>query len=228
MSCNKSNWSATTMLTADVREQMIEQQVRAWDVLDERVLQILRKVPRDRFTPEQQRFRAYVDGEIPLPHDQHMLRPSVVGRLLQALELIGTENVLEIGAGSGFITACLRTAAARVRSIEIFPALAEMARRNVDSFGLRDVEIVTADALQLDTGTRYNAIALTGSLPVYDDRFERQLEVGGRLFVVVGENPIMEARLIRRTGEGSWSSESLFETVVDPLVNARRLPEFRF
>ena len=216
------------MLTANVREQMIEQQVRAWDVLDERVLEILRKVPRDRFTPEQQRFRAYADAEVPLPHDQHMLRPSVVGRLLQALELTGSEHVLEIGTGSGFITACLRTAAARVRSVEIFPALAEMARRNLDSSGLRDVEIVTADALQLDTGTRYGAIAMTGSLPVYDERFERQLEIGGRLFVVVGEPPVMEARLIRRTGEGSWSSESLFETVIDPLVNARRLPEFRF
>jgi len=156
------------------------------------------------------------------------LRPSVVGRLLQALEIKGTEQVLEIGAGSGFITACLRTAAARVRSVEIFPALAEMARRNLDSLGLRDVEIVTADGLQLDTGARYGAIAVTGSLPVYDDRFERQLEIGGRLFVVVGEPPVMEARLIRRTGEGSWSSESLFETVIDPLVNARRVPEFRF
>jgi len=216
------------MLTADVREQMIEQQVRAWDVLDEHVLEILRKVPRDRFTPEQQRFRAYADGEVPLPHDQHMLRPSVVGRLLQALDLKETDHVLEIGAGSGFVTACLRTAAARVRSVEIFPALAEMARRNLDSQGLRDVEIVTADGLQLDTGARYGAIAVTGSLPVYDDRFERQLEIGGRLFVVVGELPVMEARLIRRTGEGSWSSESLFETVIDPLVNARRVPEFRF
>jgi len=216
------------MLTADVREQMIEQQVRAWDVLDQRVLQILRKVPRDQFTPEQQRFRAYADSEVPLPHDQHMLRPSVVGRLLQALDLKGSEHVLEIGAGSGFITACLRTAAARVRSVEIFPALAEMARRNLDSLGLRDIEVVTADALQLDTGSRYGAIAITGSLPVYDERFERQLEIGGRLFVVVGEPPVMEARLIRRTGENSWTSESLFETVIDPLVNARRLPEFRF
>ncbi len=216
------------MLTADVREQMIEQQVRAWDVLDGRVLQILRKVPRDQFTPEQQRFRAYADAEVPLPHDQHMLRPSVVGRLLQALELTGSEHVLEIGAGSGFITACLRTAAARVRSVEIFPALAEMARRNLDSLSLRDVEVVTADALQLDTGARYGAIAITGSLPVYDERFERQLEIGGRLFVVVGEPPVMEARLIRRTGENSWTSDSLFETVIDPLVNARRLPEFSF
>jgi protein-L-isoaspartate(D-aspartate) O-methyltransferase len=216
------------MLTADVREQMIEQQVRAWDVLDERVLQIMRKIPRDLFTPDQQRFLAYADAEVPLPHGQHMLRPSVVGRLLQALELTGSEHVLEIGAGSGFITACLRRAAAQVRSIEIFPALAEMARRNLDSLGLRDVDVVTADALQLDTGTRYGAIAVTGSLPVYDERFERQLHVGGRLFVVVGEPPVMEARLIRRTGEGSWASESLFETVIDPLMNAPRPPEFRF
>jgi protein-L-isoaspartate(D-aspartate) O-methyltransferase len=157
-----------------------------------------------------------------------MLRPSVVGRLLQALELDGTDHVLEIGTGTGFVTACLRIAAARVRSIEIFPELAEMARRNLDSQGLRDVDVVSGDALQLDTGTRYNAIAVTGSLPIYDERFQRQLEIGGRLFVVVGEPPVMEARLIRRTGEGSWSSESLFETVIDPLVNARRLPEFRF
>lgn len=216
------------MLTADVREQMIEQQVRAWDVLDDRVLQIFRKIPREQFTPEQQRFRAYADAEIPLPHEQHMLRPSVAGRLLQALELTGKESVLEIGAGSGFITACLRSAAARVRSLEIFPALAEMARRNLDAAGMRDVDVVTADATQVDTGARYGAIAITASLPVYDERFERQLEIGGRLFVVVGEAPVMEARVVRRTGEGSWSTESLFETVIDPLVNARRPPEFRF
>jgi protein-L-isoaspartate(D-aspartate) O-methyltransferase len=216
------------MQTAEVREQMIEQQVRAWDVLDQRVLNVLRKVPRERFTPEQQRFRAYADAEVPLPHGQHMLRPSVVGRLLQALALTGTEHVLEIGTGSGFVTACLRTAAARVRSIEIFPELAEMARRNLDSQGFRDVEVMAGDALQIDPGVRYNAIAVTASLPVYDERFQRQLEIGGRLFVVVGEPPVMDARLIVRTGEGSWSSESLFETVIDPLVNARRLPEFRF
>ena len=216
------------MLTAESREQMIEQQVRAWDVLDERVLNIFRKVPREQFAPEQQRFRAYADAEIPLPHGQHMLRPSVAGRLLQALELTGKESVLEIGAGSGFVTACLRSAAARVRSLEIFPALAEMARRNLDAAGMRDVDVVTADAMQIDTGARYGAIAITASLPVYDERFERQLEIGGRLFVVVGEAPVMEARLVRRTGEGSWSTESLFETVIDPLVNARRLPEFRF
>jgi protein-L-isoaspartate(D-aspartate) O-methyltransferase len=216
------------MLTADAREQMIEQQVRAWDVLDARVLQIFRLVPREHFVPEQQRFRAYADAEVPLPHAQHMLRPSVAGRLLQALELTGSEHVLEIGTGTGFITACLRTMAAKVRSLEIFPELAELARRNLSTANLRDVDVVAADAMQLDTGKRYGAIAVTASLPVYDERFQRQLEIGGRLFVVVGDAPVMEARLIRRIGEETWSSESLFETVIDPLVNARRLPEFRF
>ena len=157
-----------------------------------------------------------------------MLRPSVVGRLLQALELTGNEHVLEIGTGSGFITACLRTVASKVRSVEVFPDLAELARRNLSTLDFRDIDVVTADAMQLDTGTRYGAIAVTASLPVYDDRFQKQLEIGGRLFVVVGDAPVMDARLIRRTGEGTWTSESLFETVVDPLVNARRLPEFRF
>jgi protein-L-isoaspartate(D-aspartate) O-methyltransferase len=192
------------------------------------VLQIFRQVPREHFAPEQQRFRAYADAEVPLPHGQHMLRPSVVGRLLQALELTGTEHVLEIGTGSGFITACLRTVAAKVRSLEVFPELAELARRNLSTLSVRDIDVVTADAMQLDTGTRYDAIAVTASLPVYDDRFQKQLDIGGRLFVIVGDAPVMDARLIRRTGEETWSSESLFETVVDPLVNAHRLPEFRF
>jgi protein-L-isoaspartate(D-aspartate) O-methyltransferase len=216
------------MLHADAREQMIEQQVRAWDVLDERVLAILRKVPREPFVPERQRFLAYADTEVPLPQAQHMLRPSVVGRLLQALELEGSERVLEIGAGSGFITACLRAAAAHVRSLEIFPELADLARRNLASLGVRQVDILTADAMQLDTGERYGAIALTASLPVYDERFQRQLEIGGRLFVVVGEPPVMEARLVRRIGEDAWASESLFETVIAPLLNARRPPAFTF
>jgi len=215
------------MLT-DAREQMIEQQVRAWDVLDERVLAIFRRVPREHFVPQQQRFLAFADVEVPLPHGQHMLRPSVAGRLLQALELTGSERVLEIGAGSGFITACLRAAAAQVRSLEIFPDLADLARSNLSSLGVRDIDILSADAMQLDTGIRYGAIAVTGSLPVYDERFQRQLEIGGRLFVVVGEPPVMDARLIRRIAEDAWASESLFETVIDPLVNAHRPPDCAF
>ena len=218
------------MQTASPREQMIEQQVRAWDVLDERVLGIFRKIPREHFAPAGQRYMAYMDLEIPLPKGQHMLRPSVAGRLLQALELTGTERVLEIGAGSGFITACLAAVSAHVESIEVFPELAELAKSNLATLSIGNTQIVTADALATTAGParRYGAIAVTGSLPIADDRFQRQLEIGGRLFMIVGEAPVMTARLIRRTAEDAWTTESLFETVVDPLINARRPQEFTF
>jgi protein-L-isoaspartate(D-aspartate) O-methyltransferase len=216
------------MQVSDVREQMIEQQVRAWHVLDERVLAVLRRVPRELFVPEPLRYRAYADVEVPLLRGQHMLRPSVVGRLLQALLPDGGEGALEIGAGSGFITACLRAMAGRVRSLEIFPELAETACRNLATLGMRDVELVEADALAGESGARYDVIAVTASLPLYDARFEQMLTVGGRLFVVVGEPPVMEARLVRRTGESAFATSSLFETVIDPLVNAARPPSFTF
>ena len=216
------------MPTAYAREQMIEQQVRAWGVLDERVLDVMRRVPRELFVPQAQRYLAYADVEVPLAHGQHMLRPSVAGRLLQALLPQGAEHVLEIGTGSGFITACLRSMASHVRSLELFPELAEESRRNLALLGMRDVEVAEADALQGDTGARYDVIALTASLPVYDERFERMLAVGGRMFVVVGEAPVMDARLVRRTAEDAVATQSLFETVIDPLVNAVRPPAFTF
>jgi len=230
------------LTTADAREQMIEQQVRAWDVLDERVLGIFRKVPRDHFVPAQHRYLAYADLEVPLPQGQHILRPSVAGRLLQALALTGTERVLEIGAGSGFLTACLAAVSAHVESIEVFPELAELAKSNLATLSIGNTRIVTGDALATpapagdslanrsvaDARTRYGAIAVTGSVPTADERFQRQLEIGGRLFIIVGEAPVMTARLVRRTAEDAWTSESLFETVVDPLINARRPPEFTF
>ncbi|HEY3784538.1 MAG TPA: protein-L-isoaspartate O-methyltransferase [Steroidobacteraceae bacterium] len=216
------------MLTADAREQMIEQQVRAWDVLDERVLAIFRRVPREQFVPAQQRYLAFADLEIPLPKGQHMLRPSVTGRLLQALELTGTQRVLEIGTGSGYLTACIASVSAHVESVEVFPELASLAHANLASLGIGNAQVMTADAATLESGTRYQAIAVTASLPVQDDRFQRRLEIGGRLFIVVGEPPVMDARLVRRTAENSWTSQSLFETVIDPLINARRAPEFTF
>jgi protein-L-isoaspartate(D-aspartate) O-methyltransferase len=221
------------MRTASVGEQMLEQQVRAWDVLDLRVLDAMRGVPRELFAPEAQRFRAYADAEVPLAHGQHMLRPSVAGRILQALLPRPEEAVLEIGTGSGFLTACLRAMAARVRSLEIFPELAAAARRNLAAFGADAVEIRDADALQAQqlraaVDGRYGAIAITASLPLYDERFEQLLAVGGRLVVVVGEAPVMEARLVRRLTEDQFISASLFETVIDPLIHAARPPEFAF
>jgi protein-L-isoaspartate(D-aspartate) O-methyltransferase len=216
------------MQPAQAREQMVEQQVRAWDVLDEGVLEVLRQIPRELFVPQAQRYRAYADVEVPLARGQHMLRPSVVGRVLQALLPRPGERVLEIGAGSGFVSACLRAMSGKVRSLEVYPQLAEEARRNLALLGMRDVEVLDGDALQGESAERYAAIAVTGSLPIYDARFERMLEVGGRLFIVVGEPPVMDARLIRRTGADSFATQSLFETVIDPLVNAARPPEFTF
>jgi protein-L-isoaspartate(D-aspartate) O-methyltransferase len=216
------------MLTADVREQMIEQQVRAWDVLDQGVLDVLRTVPREQFVPESQRFLAYADAEVPLGHGQHMLRPSVAGRLLQALGVPGLGKILEIGTGTGYLTACLARGAKQVRSLEIFPDLADAARANLAAAGISNVEVVTGDARTLAGPERYDVIAITASLPIPDDVFQKQLALGGRLFVVVGEPPIMEAQLIVRESETDFTVHSLFETVIDPLINASRPPAFTF
>src|SRR5262245_23174329 len=165
--------SARTMSVNQAREQMIEQQVRAWEVLDARVLALLRNVPREQFVPDSQRFLAFADVDVPLPHGQHMLRPNIVGRLLQALELSGTERVLEIGAGTGFVTACLSSASRHVKSFELFADLADTARTHLAAIGASNVEVVAADALQAGVqlepavggSSRYHAIAVTGSLP---------------------------------------------------------------
>jgi protein-L-isoaspartate(D-aspartate) O-methyltransferase len=208
--------------------QMIEQQVRAWSVLDERVLDVLRRVPRDRFVPHEHRYLAFADVEVPLPSRQHMLRPNVVGRLLQSLELDKDDRVLEVGSGSGYVTACLAVLAASVVSLEIFPELAELARSTLETQRPGNTEVITADATQVKLDSRFDAIAITAALPVYDERFQQWLDVGGRMFVVIGEPPVMDARLVRRTSENAWSSESLFETVIDSLVNARRRTVFEF
>jgi protein-L-isoaspartate(D-aspartate) O-methyltransferase len=216
------------MHSTTASEQMIEQQVRCAGVLDARVLGTLRAVPRELFVPPPQRYRAYADVEVPLPCGQHMLRPSMAGQVLQALAPWPGEPVLEIGAGTGFLTACLRAMAGAVRSLELFPELAQLARGNLAACGMRDVEVIDADARSGDDGERYAAIAVTASLPSYDERFQRMLAPGGRLFVVVGAPPLMEARLVRRISEDAWTVASLFETILDPLVNAFRPPAFTF
>jgi protein-L-isoaspartate(D-aspartate) O-methyltransferase len=210
------------------RRQMIEQQVRAWEVLDDRVLGALAQVRRELFVPAAYRELAFADTQIPLGHGQFMLAPKVEGRFLQALELNPGDTVLEIGTGSGFFAACLARLAGSVRSLEIFADLSALAQENLRASGISGVQVETRDAMALDDSPRYAAIAVTGSLPVYDRRFERALEVGGRLIVVVGEPPVMEARLVRRASETQWVHENLFETVIEPLVNAPQPPRFLF
>lgn len=208
------------------RMQMVEQQVHTWDVFDERVLEVMRKVKREQFAPRRFGELAFADTPIPLGHGQHMLAPKLDGRILQTLALKPTDVVLEIGTGSGFLAACMGRLAARVQSLEIMTDLATRSRENLVRSAANNVAVETADAFRWESGPEYDAIAITGSLPLYDDRFERWLRVGGRLFVVEGEAPVMRALKIVKTGEREWTRTALFETVIDPLVNAPRPSPF--
>jgi len=210
------------------RQQMVEQQVRAWDVLDLKVLETLKTVRREAFVPPAFVDVAFADAPIPLMHGQSMLPPKVDGRILQALDLKPTDDVLDVGSGSGFLAACLGLLAARVRSIELFPDLAAFATRNLLAASANNVVVETGDAWLLDETDRYDAIVVSASLPVYDGRFERALKTGGRLFVVVGEAPVMEAWRVTKTGAGTFERASLFETSIAPLVNATRPSPFVF
>ncbi len=210
------------------RRQMIEQQVRTWEVLDPRVLETLAAVPREQFVPEAYRDVAFADTAIPIGHGEFMLTPKIEGRILQALGPERGERVLEIGTGTGFFAACLEYLSGDVDSIEIHADLADGATRALERQGIRRVRVACADAMDRSFDPQYQAIAVTGSLPVYDPRFERALAVGGRLFVVVGSPPVMEARLVTRTAIDAWLSEDLFETRIEPLRNATPAARFHF
>ncbi len=216
------------MQTEFARVQMITQQVRAWDVLDDRVLIAMRQVPRERFVPSRYRELAFADTEIPLGHGQHMLAPKVIGRILQALEVSAGARALEIGTGSGFLSACLAQLGASVRSYEIHSSIAASARGNLAQAQVRGVEVLEGNGFLEPLGDSYTHIAVTGSLPLYTERFAQALAVGGRLFVVVGQLPLMEARLITRIAANEWRSEVLFETAIAPLVGAPQPPAFAF
>ena len=216
------------MNTDAVRAQMIEQQVRAGAVLNERALDAMRDIRREIFVPEQYRKAAYADAPVPIGQGQTMLPPMVHGRILQALAPSPDQVALLVGCGTGYLAACLARLVARVRAFEIFADLAERTRANLLAARVNNVGVEVADGMQLDEQNAYDVIAVTGSLPMYDERFQRALQVGGRLFVVVGQAPVMEAWQVTRVGEREWQRESLFETVIDPLINAPQLPRFVF
>ena len=216
------------MQTEFARVQMITQQVRAWDVLDDRVLEAMRLTPREFFVPERYAELAFADADIPLAAGQHMLPPKIVGRLLQALAARPGMRALVVGCGTGFVPACLSAMGASVRAIEIRAELAAAARSNLKRAGFGQVEVVTGDTFNLDLGKDYAVIAVCGALPLYDERFARALAVDGKLFVVVGERQPQEALLVTRTAEATFSSTGLFETSVDALENARRPERFEF
>jgi protein-L-isoaspartate(D-aspartate) O-methyltransferase len=216
------------MQTEFARTQMITQQIRAWDVLDERVLDAMRRTPREFFVPGRYAELAFADTDIPLRAGQHMLAPKVVGRLLQALDAVPGMRALVVGSGLGYVPACLSVMGASVRAIEIHGEIAAVSRVNLKRAGFGQVDVVTGDTFNLDMGKDYAVIAVCGALPLYDDRFARALAVGGKLFVVVGNEQPQEALLVTRTADNAWSSTALFETAADPLENAPHPEAFQF
>ncbi|MFK7993837.1 MAG: protein-L-isoaspartate O-methyltransferase [Granulosicoccus sp.] len=204
------------------RSNMIEQQVRPWDVLDQRVLDVLAEVPRESFVESKHKGLAYSDFQLPIGHGQHMLKPTLDGRLLQALLLQLTDTVLEIGTGSGYLTACLARLSAHVDSIEIIPELAQTAKARLLDMGVSNASVSQQDASQVwDARDGYDAIAFSGAVPSIPDYYRNKLKNGGRLFAMIGESsrPTMEAVVVTRVSDSEWSKESLFEANVDPLVN---------
>ena len=211
------------------RFNMIEQQIRPWDVLDPQVLDLLFVVKREDFVPAAYRNLAFADMEIPIGDNQAMLAPKIEAKLLQELSLKKTDKVLEIGTGSGYMAALLAGRADHVVSVESRAELAAQARQNLDNAGVRTVTIEIGDGSQgWSARGPYDAIVVSASLPTLPAALLKQLRVGGRLAVIVGDAPVMQAQLITCTAEGTYNTVNLFETVVPPLDNATAKTAFSF
>lgn len=211
------------------RYNMVEQQIRTWEVLDQDVLDLLFKVRREDFVPPAHQALAFVDMEIPLGHGQAMWTPKLEARVLQDLDIRPNDRVLEIGTGSGYLTALLASLAAGVTSVDIVPEFTADATRKLRAHGFDNVTLHTADAARdWADMSGFDVIVLTGSTPLLSEAFLRRLNVGGRLFAITGEAPVMRAQLVTRTAPGATRSVTLFETCVAPLVNAPQPAAFVF
>ncbi len=211
------------------RHNMIEQQIRPWNVLDLTVLNLLDQIHREDFVPAAYKSMAFSDFEIPLGNGEHMLAPRVEARLLQELNVQPHETVLEIGTGSGYMTALLAQLALRVFSVEIDQDLSTEAGRKLASHDISNVTLEIGDAANgWDNHAPYDAILLTGSVPKLSEKFEQSLNVNGRLLAVVGDAPNMEVQLITRISNTEFKHENLFETVIPALKNAPEPARFSF
>jgi protein-L-isoaspartate(D-aspartate) O-methyltransferase len=216
------------MDTLAARQQMVDQQIRAWEVLDARVLDAMSTVPREAFVPPEYRELAFADTPIPIGFGQSMLAPNLQGRMLQALGVNPTDTVLEVGSGTGYLAAILSLLGSSTHSIDIHAGLIALAAANLRAVAPATVQFEVRDAFDPKPLGEYDIVAVTGSLPIYDARFERSLRVGGRLFAIVGLPPVMDAILVRRVDSGEWIRESLFETDIEPLINAPTPQKFVF
>jgi protein-L-isoaspartate(D-aspartate) O-methyltransferase len=211
------------------RFNMVEQQIRPWEVLDQRVLDLLFELKREDFVPPQYRSLAFVDMEIPIGHGEKMLAPRMEARILQELVLNPADRILEVGTGSGYMTALLARFGGRVYSVDIFPDFTQSAAPKLAAHGISNATLETGDAARgWDRHGPYDAIVLTGSVPVLPEAFQLNLAPGGRLLAIVGEPPVMEARLVTCAASGTWSAIGLFETCIAPLRNALQPERFTF
>ncbi|WP_394764652.1 protein-L-isoaspartate O-methyltransferase [Stenotrophomonas sp.] len=214
-----------TLDYARARETMVEQQVRPWDVLDARVLETLGAIPREAFVPDAVRALAYADTALPLAHGERMMKPVLEGRMLQALLPADGESVLEIGTGSGYVTACLARLAREVVSLERHRDLADTARARLASQGIDNAQVEAVDAFGWSNQRQFDVICVTGAVSAVPTRFLEWLKPEGRLFAVCGRSPAMEAKLVR-PGVNRGADESLFETDLPYLAGAAPRPEF--
>lgn len=221
------------MNVEQARFNMVEQQIRPWEVLDQDVLDLLYVVRREEFVPEAYRAFAFSDLEIPLYQDagpgEHMMQPKVEARILQELSVRKSDRVLEVGTGSGYLTALLANRAHHVLSVEINSNLKTFGEHNLQRAGINNVTLELGDAAQgWPAGAPYDIVVLTGSVPILPRNFLSQLKRGGRLFAVVGDPPVMEARMITSIGDGSHHTANLFETCLAPLQNVLQPARFEF
>lgn len=211
------------------RFNMVEQQIRTWSVLDQRVLDLLGQLHREDFVPKQYRKLAYVDMRIPLGHDQIMMTPKTEARLLQELQINSQDRILEVGTGSGYLTALLARSGAEVVSLEIHSDLASEAEQKLAAHGISNVTIVTGDATgTFDKHGLFDVIVLTGSVPRMPEHYKKLLNKGGRLAVIVGQSPAMEAIISTRVNEQDWVERSVFDTDLPRLIGADEPPKFVF
>lgn len=210
------------------RFNMVEQQIRTWNVLDTPILQALSELPRERFVPAAYQSLAYTDTEIPLGHGQSMFPPRVDARLAHDLGLMGHETVLEIGAGSGYLTALLAKRSQRVLALEIVPELAAMARSHLSQAGIDNAEVRVADGSRDGIEGPFDAIVLGGSVSEVPQTLLAQLKVGGKLLAIVGQEPVMQATLTTRTGADQWASRALWDTVAPRLSGFAQPSRFKF
>lgn len=217
------------MNVEQARYNMVEQQIRPWEVLDQQVLDLLLKVRREEFVPPQYRSLAFVDMEIPLGHSEKMLSPKIEARLLQELAIQPGDRILEVGTGSGYMTALLASLGGHVDSVDIVPEFTQAAVAKLAAHRITNVMLETGDAARgWNRQAPYDAIVLTGSVPILPEAFKQALAPGGRLIAIVGEPPVMEARLITRVGNSAFNSIGLFETCIAPLQNALQPERFVF